>query len=146
MPVYALVKKCIYREARLRASNNIVVRNKRVPKNEPSILTTLRDPGPTSRQQANGTNDLGVQIALRERIRQAGKTQKKWTDNRRLSGVARFSFRLHLRLPLNRPRALSLLSKIVEHSFGVKVFSRFPRSHVKSISGGVRVAIRQEQG
>lgn len=63
VPVYALVKNCVFRDVRLR-----ITKNKPILKNEQNTL--LQDPGVLSQQQIIGTNDLKTHFTLREQLQQ----------------------------------------------------------------------------
>lgn len=79
VPVYALVKNCVSRDAWLR-----IKKTKRASKSKRNALTLLQDSGLLSQRQSNDANDLRAQIALRERMQQVNKIRKE--------AVAVFSF------------------------------------------------------
>jgi len=65
VPVYALVKNCVSKDAWLR-----IKKTKRTSKSEQNTLTLPQDSGLLSQRQSNDDNDLRTQIALRERMQQ----------------------------------------------------------------------------
>ncbi|XP_070169032.1 uncharacterized protein [Polyergus mexicanus] len=86
VPVYALVKNCVSRDAWLHMK-----KTKQSSKSEQNTLTLLQDSGLLSQRQSNDANDIKIQIKLRERIQQT-KTEAQFEKIREESGCQKVHF------------------------------------------------------